>query len=99
MSSNYRATCRARSKAEFISKIGQVVEEADESQGWLAMLVDNGLLTRQAAAAALQEANELTAIFAASLRTAKENLAKAKAAKQKERASVRKSSISKSANK
>ncbi|MGH7908737.1 MAG: four helix bundle protein, partial [Thermodesulfobacteriota bacterium] len=41
---NYRAACRGRSKAEFISKIGTVVEESDESAFWLEMIMDGGLL-------------------------------------------------------
>ncbi len=39
---NYRAACRARSKAEFISKMGTVVEEADETVFWLELLVETG---------------------------------------------------------
>jgi four helix bundle protein len=63
---NYRATCRARSKAEFIAKIGVVEEEADESAFWMELIVDSGLLPAAKMAALLQEANELTAIMAAS---------------------------------
>ena len=44
VAANYRAVCRSRSKAEFISKIGIVVEEADESVFWLELLVDTGLI-------------------------------------------------------
>ena len=44
VAANYRAVCRARSRKEFISKIGTVVEEADETQFWLGLLVKLGLL-------------------------------------------------------
>lgn len=67
---NYRATCRARSSAEFIAKIGVVEEEADESAFWLELIVEGGLLPSTKVAALLQEASELTAIMAASRITA-----------------------------
>lgn len=76
VAANYRATCRARSTAEFISKIGTVEEEADECVGWLQMLLDTKLVNEEAAGRLLQEANELTAIFAASGKTAKGRTAK-----------------------
>ena len=63
---NYRATCRARSKAEFIAKIGVVEEEADESGFWMELIVEGCLLPARKVSALLQEANELTAIMAAS---------------------------------
>ena len=69
---NYRAACRARSQAEFISKIGVVEEEADESAYWLELLIEAAVLSPIKVQALLDEANELTAIFAASGRTAKE---------------------------
>ena len=68
---NYRAVCRARSKAEFVAKIGVVVEEADETVFWLELLNDLGIITVSKLQALLQEANELLAIFAASQRTAR----------------------------
>jgi four helix bundle protein len=63
---NYRASCRARSKAEFIAKIGVVEEEADESGFWLELIVEGSLLPLTKVAELLKEANELTAIMAAS---------------------------------
>ena len=63
---NYRASCRARSRAEFIAKIGVVEEEADESAFWMELIIDGGLLLARKVNALLQEANELTAIMAAS---------------------------------
>jgi|SRR5579872_1445453 len=68
---NYRAVCRARSTADFVSKLGVVLEEADETLFWLELLVDSGVAKADAAASLLREANELVSIFVASLRTAK----------------------------
>jgi four helix bundle protein len=73
VAANYRAVCRARSKAEFISKMGIVVEETDETVFWLELLGDTGLAPAAKLALLLKEANELVAICAASLRTAKYN--------------------------
>jgi len=70
VAANYRATCRARSKAEFVAKIGTVEEEADESALWLELLVESGIVSERKLAALLQEANDLTAIMAASRKTA-----------------------------
>jgi four helix bundle protein len=68
---NYRAACRARSRAEFVAKIGVVREEADESQGWLELLVETRRIRKEDAEAAISEADELTAIFNSSYMTAK----------------------------
>jgi four helix bundle protein len=67
---NYRAACRARSPADFISKMGIVLEETDESAYWLELLVESGLVTQQRLSELLREAEELIAIFAASKITA-----------------------------
>jgi four helix bundle protein len=71
VAANYRAVCRARSKAEFLAKIGVVVEEADETVFWLEMLVEAGIVRTERMEPLLKEANELLAIFAASQRTAR----------------------------
>ncbi len=71
VAANYRAICRARSKAEFVAKIGTVVEEADETVFWLELLVETGTVPKVRMQDLLAEANELLAIFAASQRTAK----------------------------
>ena len=63
---NYRAVCRVRPKAEFISKIRVVVEEADETVFWLELLVETGVVKESRIENLLTEAEELTAIFAAS---------------------------------
>jgi four helix bundle protein len=67
---NYRAACRARSTAEFISKLGNVLEEADESAFWMELIIEAGLLTEPQVAALLSEANELSAIIFTARRTA-----------------------------
>lgn len=67
---NYRAACRARSKAEFIAKLGIVVEEADESAFWLELIIEGNQMKEEKAGALLEEANELTAIFVSSRKTA-----------------------------
>jgi four helix bundle protein len=70
---NYRTAGRSRSRAEFISKLGTVVEESDETVFRLELLIDAEVVERKKVEALLSEANELLAIFAASQRTAKAN--------------------------
>jgi four helix bundle protein len=68
---NHRASRRARSRAEFIARLGIVVEEADETEEWLALLRDADLCAGTELHWLSREANELRRIFAASLRTAR----------------------------
>lgn len=68
---NYRSACRARSRAEFIAKLGVVVEELDESEGWLILLQELTHIGPTVATPLLQETNELLSIFTASILTAK----------------------------
>jgi len=68
VAANYRAVCRARSRAEFIAKIGIVVEEADETVFWFEVLVEAGIVREGKMQGLLLEANEL---FGASQFTAK----------------------------
>ena len=70
VAANYRALCRARSKAEFVAKMGTVIEEADETVFWLELLVEAGIVPEGKMKSLLSEANELTAIFVASRKTA-----------------------------
>ncbi len=70
---NYRATVRAKSKADFIYKIEIVLEEADESLYWLEVSKEAGLLQHPDVDRLIKEADELTAIFAATDKTAKAN--------------------------
>src|SRR5208282_5056522 len=58
VAANYRACCRARSRAEFISKIGTVEEEADETALWLELLIESGIMSARKLAALLKEAND-----------------------------------------
>jgi four helix bundle protein len=71
VASNYRSACRARSKADFINKLGIVEEEADESALWIELMSDSGLVASRRLAKLLAEANELTAIMVASRKTCK----------------------------
>lgn len=66
---NYRAVCRARSEADFIAKLGVVIEEADECAYWMEMLIDAGFVKKAKLDSLLNEANELTAIFNAARNT------------------------------
>jgi four helix bundle protein len=70
---NYRAACRARSRAEFASKLGTVAEEADESLYWLELIRDGNFVPEKKLASLVSEADELTAIFTASRRTSSNN--------------------------
>jgi len=70
VASNYRAACRTRSHAEFVAKIGLVVEESDECTFWLAFLIRNQIVPESVARSLLEETEELLAIFSASHRTA-----------------------------
>jgi four helix bundle protein len=67
---NYRAACRARSRAEFASRLGIVAEEADESLYWLELIRDGNFLLQKKIASLLAEADELTAIFTSGRRSA-----------------------------
>jgi len=68
--SNYRATCRSRSDVEFVARIGNVLEEADESGFWLEIVIEGKISTSRRAAELLSEANQLSAICAQSRITA-----------------------------
>jgi four helix bundle protein len=68
---NYRASCRARSHAEFTSRIGVVAEEADETQGWLEFIDAANLIVSPDLPRLITEATELSAIMSASVGTAR----------------------------
>jgi len=74
VAANYRAVCRARSKAEFLAKLAIVIEEADESAFWLELLADAGLVARPKLVDLRSEANQLVAIFNASRTTARKGV-------------------------
>jgi four helix bundle protein len=71
VAANYRAVCRSRSRADFISKISVVTEEIDETVFWLELLVETGIVPKARMVELLKEANELTRIFGASVHTAR----------------------------
>ena len=73
LAANYRASCRARSKADFISKISVVTEEADETLFWFEILVESELIRVKTVEALMLECEELLKIFSPSLATAKSN--------------------------
>ena len=70
---NYRATVRAKSNADFIYKIEIVLEEADESHYWLEVVKEAEIKTGDGVDRLIDEANQLTAIFAATDKTVKAN--------------------------
>jgi len=73
VAANYRAACRARSRAEFIARIGVVEEEADETALWLELIIADRILGEKKVLSLLIEANELVAIMAASSISAQKN--------------------------
>ena len=70
---NYRASCRARSRADFIAKMGIVEEEADEAIYWLELFVESGVLRKGDADQLLNEANQIVAMVVASINTARQS--------------------------
>lgn len=73
IAANYRAACRARSSAEFISKLAIVEEESDETLFWLELILESNLVKEEHLNELIKEADELTAIFTAAGKTAKAN--------------------------
>lgn len=73
---NYRSACRARSKADFISKISIVEEEADETIYWLELINESGLMNSNRIGPLIDEARELTAIFTTARKTARSSILK-----------------------
>jgi len=72
VAANYRSARRARSRKEFLAKLGIVEEEADESAFWLELVLEAGLVSSAAATELREEAGQLVAITIASIRTARE---------------------------
>jgi len=71
VAANYRSACRARSRKEFIAKMGIVEEEADESQFWFELIIEHGLISAECASRLRDEAGQLVAIAVSSIRTAR----------------------------
>ena len=72
VAANYRSACRGRSKAEFLSKLGIVEEESDESALWLELIGESEIMPARKLISLLAEANEITAIMVSSIRTARQ---------------------------
>lgn len=70
---NYRAACRARSRADFVSKLGIVEEEADETQYWIELLIEARLVDRRRVQHLLEESDAVIAMTVSSIRTARSN--------------------------
>jgi four helix bundle protein len=68
---NYRAALRGRSKAEFIAKLGIVIEEADESEFWLDIITESKLLKEELVNPLLKETNEIISIMVVTSKSAK----------------------------
>jgi four helix bundle protein len=68
---NYRAACRGRSRAEFVAKLGIVLEEADETVFWLELFQEGNIFPKEKLHDLVREANELVAIFVSSVCTAR----------------------------
>ncbi|MDX6385865.1 MAG: hypothetical protein QOK48_3438 [Blastocatellia bacterium] len=78
VAANYRAACRARSKAEFISRLGVVEEEADESALWLELIMESQLMKKELVEPLWSEADEIVAIMTSSRKSAARSLLTAK---------------------
>lgn len=74
MAANYHAACRARSAADFVSKLGIMQEEGDETIFWLELLGDTGIIKPDRLQPLITEANELTAIATAARITTEQKL-------------------------
>ena len=74
VAANYRAACRGRSKAEFVSKLAIVEEEADETLFWLELLVESGIVPEATMNDLHQEADELLRMTIAAIKTTKRKM-------------------------
>jgi four helix bundle protein len=73
VAANYRAACRSRSRAEFISKLSIVEEEADETLFWLELIKEMNILNEPTVDSLMKESNELVAIIVSSIKTARKS--------------------------
>ena len=74
VAANYRAACRGRSKAEFVSKLAIVEEEADETMFWLEIIKEMKILREPLVDELIKESDEIVAIIVSSIRTTKKKL-------------------------
>ena len=72
VAANYRAACRGRSKAEFVSKLGIVLEEGDETLFWLELINEMEICDEDFVPSLMQECDEIVAIVVSSIKTAKQ---------------------------
>ena len=72
VAANYRAACLAQSKTSFVSKLSIVIEEIDEACFWMEFIIEENLISKGKTGALLEEAKELTGIFIASRKTARQ---------------------------
>jgi four helix bundle protein len=72
VAANYRAACRGRSKAEFVSKLGIVLEEGDETLFWLELINEMEICDENVVPSLMQECDEIVAIVVSSIKTAKQ---------------------------
>jgi four helix bundle protein len=92
VAANYRSCCRAKSKRDFISKLGTVIEESDESLFWLEYLAATALLSMETVKKLQKESAELVSIFTRSQKTARANYAREQNLRQaRRRAALKKS--------
>jgi len=96
VSANYRAARRARSKKEFVAKIGVVAEESDETAHWLDLLIDSRLMSSNRVQSLKNEADELMRIFSATYRTARVRLRSSETLRRSARKVLRTTPIAKS---
>lgn len=68
---NYRAACRAKSRADFISKMGTVEEEAGEILYWMELLIESDLVRKEKLESLMAEGNEIVGIIVSSINTAR----------------------------
>ena len=73
VAANYRAACLAKSRADFVSKVGTAAEEADESALWMELIIEDNILPADKVIPLCQEAADITSIFCASIKTARRN--------------------------
>jgi four helix bundle protein len=71
VAANYRAACRGRSKAEFVSKLGIVLEEGDETLFWLELIQEMEICRDNELPSLMKECDEIVAIVVSSIKTAK----------------------------
>jgi four helix bundle protein len=74
VAANYRAACRGRSKAEFVSKLAIVEEEADETMFWLEVINEMGIYEAPVVEDLIKESDEIIAIIVSSIKTVKKSI-------------------------